>query len=234
MPEGKPAYVKAQCPYCQTEQGVEVIVKDGRLDSAHKKMRCRVCGKIVWTGHDGSLWKPWNRILFVMVAYGLVLPSIALDAIIWKKTNKLSIWIQKTFNISKYHLTLAAYFLSMSFFLWQLPFSGISILIWTFLGWDVISYCIHQIRSGGSEEEETEQVSLAEAHLLVKYRVGRVTCLVIGGILSLTFAKVSFDPASAGVMVYSLIGYFIDSKYIPPSRRKVLDFGLKWARAGSS
>ena len=178
----------------------------------------------------------WKKIGIILLAYSIHL-VFTMDHIAWKHTNRLSQWLQKAFVISKWWL--AAISLTIGISLQVHPERLWSILLPVLYGMTIVQV----VKEAGKHSDESEALDLESLKLITSTRWIRVVFLLVNLLVPSYVYHImeDFDAYHAlwdtintfGIFLATLGFYFVDSTYIPPGGRRLLNFSKKHAQERS-
>jgi len=215
-----------------------IVVKDGKIP-AEVRATCPECGhKHVRYRKGGNNYVKihwWHWVL--MVVYIVIVgPVVFADGYLWRALNPISVWLQKATGLSKYHLSLGAFVAGLlgmgvaeaaddGFG----PLAMMLPILWGIWAVPYMRWCWRKIRSGAAgNEDEGDTRSLVD-HKVIESTTFTRSFYMLFAVGTLPIFITSQDAFPVALMVLSVGYYWLDSDFVPPSKRKVLEMGRRWA-----
>jgi hypothetical protein len=225
--------ISVECPArkCDHEWKLPMTVEeDGSLEPF--ETRCPKCDRRLVITSDWKIYVRWRRLAGNIAGYCLI-PFALIDIAIWYCINSVSVFVQKTFHLSKYLLALGAYVLGLgAMYTFQTIArdgkiaAALSItLLWTVINLDFLIWCWRKIREG--DQEEGDVLVRHDAVMRNRSRSSRFTILLLV-FLCLPLEIASPDGFILSIFILNLGHYFVDSAFVPPSKRLILEMGSRW------
>jgi hypothetical protein len=226
---------KAPCDVegCRGEVKFHLVVEVGRLPHDISGT-CSECGK-----HFVRYRKPkapdlrWHQVVMMALLVAIVGPIIFADGYLWRALNSISMWLQKALGLSKYHLSLTAFVAGIAAMVLAQVVSGnlgpFSVLVPVVWGWWAVPYmrwCWAKIKSGAAGDEGDTR-SLVDHKVIESTTFTRSFYMIFAIVVSPLYLSTE-DPFPVAVMLLSVGYYWLDSDFVPPSRRWVLEMGRRW------
>jgi len=226
--------IPLRCPAskCQHDFKHKLTVNEEGL-LVPEVVRCPKCNRWLSVSPDWKIYVFWK--LALGYALGRVLmPFFYLDAMIWVVANRISKFAQKRLHLSKYVLALASYVLGIGVMFTSeamkaeglSPFPFFIALAWTWLCWDFLKWCWKKILEGDQEKGDV----LVKHDVVMRIRSRKTRMIILG--LVVAFVPLYFIAANPlaplDLILIGLGHYLVDSDFIPPSKRDVLELGRKW------
>lgn len=222
---------------CDGTVSYAIEVKDGQIPP-EIRARCSKCGHehVRYRKSDSSgfvkiRWHEWALMYLIVAAIG---PIMFADGYLWRALNPLSVWLQRLTGYSKYHLSLVAFLAGCVAMIGGgvvyrsplAPWSYLFPLPWIWFTVPYMRWCWRQIRSGASEVESDTR-SIEDYRIAKGCRFTRSFYMLFALLSAPLFLYVG-DPFPVAVMLLSVGYYWLDSDFVPPSKRRVLDLSRRW------
>jgi DNA-directed RNA polymerase subunit RPC12/RpoP len=217
---------------CGDIQKIKLQVLDNKIEKT-LFLRCSKCGKRVVLTNDIELFSIWLYFA-LMLTQRIDSLTRPMDSWLWTRLNVVSRWLQEVLAVSKYHLVLSAFFLGFATMIIGDVVDTFKILgsfgaiCWIVSLWPTVRWCWSKIQSGASEED-SEVVSSEDASTISISRVLRRLMTFLSWITFPIWLMIPTDTLAPALMLFTIGLYWIDSDFVPPSRRKVFEWGRKWS-----
>lgn len=207
------------------------VTEEGLLEPV--VIRCPECNSLLSISPDWKVYVFW-RLVLGHVLGRVLMPLFYLDAAIWVVANTISKFSQKRLHLSKYLLALGSYVLGLTvmFTTQAMKAHGISILpfaltaLWTFYCYDYLKWCWRKIKEGDQEDGDV----LIQNDVVMRKR-SRVLRITLMGLIAFIFPLTVLTGDTINLLDLFLISlghYFVDSDFVPPSKRSILDLSQRW------
>jgi hypothetical protein len=222
------------CPHpkCGEEVAVRVRVENGNPHFSHNI--CPECGRRFILD---PLLVPlrYSRFVVLLAFYASFAMVSRIDGILWQCADAGSQFLQKVTGASKYHLSLFAILgglvltLGVDLYTTYWPTTLVAPLSWLWMAWPVIRLCWTKIRTGATESEGDSDILDPHETLLVRrFRVIRITLVML--LFPMTPLLIYIGAYFSATLSIAVVGfYWLDSKFLPPSRRRILKLAQKWS-----
>lgn len=225
LPDGEHR-VSLACPYPNCKAKLTWVVH-GPEGAVHFGT-CGVCGRELVVDMEFETWRVATFLTFTALLVAAV-PIMLVDRTVWAGLNSLSEFLQRVFGVSKYQLAAGAFAAGcLSFPFLEIAWwpGAIDTLVWGLISFPYFRWCVRKAREG---DEESEILRFDDEQMIRWSRLRRV---VLGGpalLVGILLLKATGSLWLLGMALINVGYYWMDSNYIPPSKRRLFDIARSFA-----